>query len=47
MIKHILKDKAVLQDITGHVVKQSDAPLVYQIMERMKKEKKRREKHDI
>lgn len=39
MVKHILKDKTVLQDIAGHVVKQSDAPLVYQIMERMKKEK--------
>ena len=39
MIKHILKDKTVLQDIAGHVVKQSDAPLVYQIMEQMKKEK--------
>ena len=39
MIKHILKNKTVLQDITGHVVKQDDAPLVYQIMERMKKEK--------
>ena len=33
MIKHILKDGTVLQDIAGHVVKQSDAPLVYQIME--------------
>lgn len=39
MIKHILRDGTVLQDITGHVVKQKDAPLVYQIMERMNKEK--------
>ena len=39
MVKHVLKDGTVLEEITGHVVKKEDALLVYQIMERMKKEK--------
>ena len=45
MVKHILSNGTVLQDIAGHVVKQSDAPLVYQIMEQMNKEKEGEKAH--
>ena len=45
MVKHIMKDGTVLNDITGHTVKMEDAPTVYEILERLKK--KRRESHDI
>lgn len=45
MVKHIMKDGTVLNDITGHMVKRVDAPTVYEILERLKK--KRRESHDI
>lgn len=38
MITHILKDGTVLEDITGHVIKQDDAPMVYQIIEQMERE---------
>lgn len=38
MIKHILKDGTVLQDITGHIIKQESAPMVYQIIEQMERE---------
>lgn len=48
MIKNILRNGTVLQDITGHVVKQKDAPLVYQIMERMNRKggRKNEESHE-
>ncbi len=38
MVKHILKTGEVLEDITGHVVKKEDVPVVYEIRERMSKE---------
>lgn len=38
MIRHILKDGTILQDITGHIIKQESAPLVYQIIEQMERE---------
>lgn len=41
MIIHILKDGAVLEDITGHVVKKEDTPLAYGLLEQ-KKEKERK-----
>ena len=35
MIKHILKDGTEVKDITGHVVKKEDAPMVYDLVERI------------
>ena len=40
MIKHILKDGTVLQDIKGHVVRKEDAPVAYRILEQKGKERK-------
>jgi len=45
MITHILKDGTVLKDITGHKVTKEDAPTVYEILERLRKQ--RRESNDI
>jgi hypothetical protein len=45
MIKHILKDGTVLNDITGHVVKKEDVPMAYAIIDKMN-EKRTREKKD-
>lgn len=42
MIRHILKDGAVLNDITGHVVKQEDAPVVYNLICKVNGERIRR-----
>lgn len=36
MVKHILKNGIVLQDITGHVVKKEENPLIYSILDRSK-----------
>ena len=36
MVKHILKNGIVLQDITGHVVKKEENPIVYRILDRNK-----------
>ena len=47
MIKHILKDGTVLQDITGHIIKQESAPVVYQIIEQMEREEKENERNHI
>lgn len=33
MVKHILSDGTVLKDITGHVVKVSDAPDLYNLID--------------
>ena len=35
MVKNILKDGTVLEDLTGHVVKQEEAPLAYQLIDSM------------
>jgi len=41
MVKNILKDGTVLADMTGHVVKKENAPMVYQIIEQItRKERK-------
>ena len=47
MIKHILKDGTVLQDITGHIIKQEDAPMVYQIIEQMEREEKKNDTDNL
>ena len=33
MIKHVLKDGSVLDDITGHIVKKEDAKVIYTLIE--------------
>lgn len=43
MVKHVLKDGTVLEEITGHVVKKEDALVVYQIMERLREKRKEKE----
>ena len=43
MVKHILSDGTVLDDITGHVVKQEEAQMVYEIIGRMSKEREVKE----
>ena len=45
MITHVLKDGTVLEDITGHVIKQDDAPMVYQIIEQMEREERNERNH--
>lgn len=44
MVKHILKNGTVLDDISGHIVKMEDAEAVYQIMDKLNEERMR--KHD-
>lgn len=39
-IIHILKDGTQKTDLTGHVVKASDAPAVYDLIHRMNRERK-------
>lgn len=41
MVKHILKNGKAVKDMTGHVVKKENAPMVYQIIEQItRKERK-------
>lgn len=44
MVRHILKDGTVLDDITGHVVKMEDARMVYELLDKINQE--RGEKND-
>ena len=44
-IRHILKDGTVLDDISGHVVKMEDAPVAYELMDRVKERKDRHGNH--
>lgn len=45
MVTHILKDGTVLQDITGHIVKQSQAENLYTLIQTINnKIEKEREK---
>lgn len=34
MVKHVLKNGTVLDDITGHLVKREEVPSVYTLIER-------------
>lgn len=34
-VKHVLKDGTVLDDITGHVIKMSEIPQIYEILGRI------------
>lgn len=42
MVRHHLKDGTILTDIRGHVVKKEDAPLAYELIERMNRERMNR-----
>lgn len=47
MVTHILKDGRVLKDITGHVVKKEDVPMIYGLVNQMNsKRQERKEKKD-
>lgn len=37
MVKHILADGTEVKDITGHIVKREDVPIIYEIFERERK----------
>lgn len=37
MIRHVLKNGTVLEDISGHVVKLEDAPSVYALLDVIRK----------
>lgn len=43
MVKHIMKNGQVLEDITGHVVTREAVPVVYEIASRMRKKEKKDE----
>ena len=45
-VKHILKDGTVLDDITGHIVKEQDAPPAYTAIESTEKTVKNKETKD-
>lgn len=38
MIHHVLKDGSTVADITGHVVKAEDFPLLYEVINKIQKE---------
>lgn len=40
MVTHILKDGTKLTDLKGHIVRREDAEMVYQMVERLRNEKK-------
>ncbi len=40
MIRHVLMDGTVTDDITGHVVQRKDAPMVYDLVERISRGRK-------
>lgn len=42
MVKHILKDGTVLNDITGHVVKIEDAKAIYLLMNKINEERRKK-----
>lgn len=43
MVRHVLSDGTVLEDLKGHVVKKEDVPEAYQLMDQMNKEKERKD----
>lgn len=40
MVTHILKNGTKVDDITGHVVKVKDAPMTYEIIEKLNRERR-------
>lgn len=41
MVTHILKDGTKLTDLKGHIIRREDAEMVYQMVERLRNEKKK------
>ena len=37
MVKHILRNGTVLNDITGHIVKKEEVPAAYALIEQLRK----------
>ena len=46
MVYHVLADGTVTNDITGRVVKMSDAEALYNLMSKIKTRKPKREVHN-
>ena len=46
MIKHVLKDGTVTDDISGHVISKADAPIIYELIDQMNAEREKDE-HNI
>ena len=44
MVKHILKDGTVLKDIKGHKITREQAPMIYKVLEQVRKEKPHEQK---
>lgn len=42
MVKHVLKDGTVLEDITGHVVKKEDVKGIYAIIDEINQKRVRK-----
>lgn len=40
-VKHVLADGRILDDISGHIVRQSDAEAVYDLIKRINKDRGR------
>jgi hypothetical protein len=45
MVYHVLADGTVTKDITGHVVKMSDAEAIYHLMSKMNNQNDKRKVH--
>ena len=39
MVKHVMKDGTVLDDITGHVVRKKDVPSIYALIEEINRKR--------
>ena len=44
MVYHVLKTGEIRTDISGHVIKMSDAPTFYQVIHNIKKKSNRKKK---
>ena len=42
MVRHVLKDGTVLDDITGHVVKKEDVPSAYALIDEINQKRARK-----
>ena len=41
MIKHILKDGTVKDDISGHLVNKADIPVIYELIDQMNAQRRK------
>lgn len=44
MVYHVMKDGSIKTDISGHVIKMSDVPTLYNILHNIKKKPKQERK---